>query len=149
MDSERYLRESPVAREHLPRAALGTRVTGFLDGKLNLCPGSKNVFDLIQKPFFCVREARFASATTFPERPNWETFASATVFSQQCFMRKKKTHKAVINIVKQCIVFTGVGLRSCINKVYLAVVISFSGRENFKMIPFYIMSRGFDVVSNS
>ena len=32
------------------------------------------------KTFFCVREARFASTTMFPERPNWETFASATMF---------------------------------------------------------------------
>ena len=34
-----------------------------------------------------------------------------------------------------------VGLNSCF---YLAGVISFPGRENFKMIPFYLMSRGFD-----
>ena len=39
-----------------------------------------------------------------------------------------------------------VGLSSCINKVSVmfAVVISFSGRENFKMMPFSIMPRGFD-----
>ena len=34
-----------------------------------------------------------------------------------------------------------VGLTSCF---YLAGVISFPGRENFKMIPFYLMSRGSD-----
>ena len=39
-----------------------------------------------------------------------------------------------------------VGLSSCKQGFsYLAaVVISFCGRENFKMMPFYVMSRGFD-----
>ena len=31
--------------------------------KQNLCPGSKNVFDLRQKTFSCFRAAKFVSAT--------------------------------------------------------------------------------------
>ena len=41
-----------------------------------------------------------------------------------------------------------VGLSSYGNKVSIAVVISFSRHENFKMIPFCIMPRGFDVTEN-
>ena len=54
--------------------------------KQNLCPGSKNGFDLKAKIFSYFRAAKFVSATLFPARLNWETFASSTMFLQQCFL---------------------------------------------------------------
>ena len=52
----------------------------------NLCPGSKNVFDSMAKTFFVSEQQNLFPQHMFTARLNWETFASATMFSQQCFL---------------------------------------------------------------
>ena len=52
----------------------------------NLCPGSKNVFDSMAKTFFVSEQQNLFPQHMFPVRLNWETFASATMFQQQCFL---------------------------------------------------------------
>ena len=52
----------------------------------NLCPGSKNVFDSMAKTFFVSEQQNLFPQHMFPERLNWETFASSTMFPQQCFL---------------------------------------------------------------
>ena len=42
----------------------------------NLCPGSKNVAN----PFFVSEQQTLFPQHMFPERLNWEKFASATMF---------------------------------------------------------------------
>ena len=54
--------------------------------KQNLRPGSKNVFDLRQKHFLVSEQQNLFPKHMFLARLNWETFASATVFPQQCFL---------------------------------------------------------------
>ena len=51
----------------------------------NLCPVSKNVFDSRQKHFLFSELQNLFPQHMFPARLNWETFASATTFPQQCF----------------------------------------------------------------
>ena len=51
-----------------------------------LCPGSKNVFDSMAKTFFVSELQNLFPQHTFPARLNWETFASATMFKQHCFL---------------------------------------------------------------
>ena len=48
----------------------------------NLCPGSKNVFNLYsrQKNFLFSEQQNLFPQHMFPARLNWETFASATMF---------------------------------------------------------------------
>ena len=46
----------------------------------NLCPGSRNVFDSMAKTFFVSEQQNLFPQHMFPERLNWETFASATMF---------------------------------------------------------------------
>ena len=46
----------------------------------NLCPGSKNVFDSVANPFFVSEQQTLFPQHMFPERLNWEKFASATMF---------------------------------------------------------------------
>ena len=46
----------------------------------NLCPGSKNVFDSMAKTFFVSEQQNLFPQHMSPERLNWETFASATMF---------------------------------------------------------------------
>ena len=52
----------------------------------NLCPGRKNVFDSRQKHFLFSEQQNLFPQHMFPARLNWETFASATMFPQQCFL---------------------------------------------------------------
>ena len=54
--------------------------------KQNLCPGSKIVFDSMAKTFFVSEQQNLFPQHMFPVRLNWETFASATMFPQQCFL---------------------------------------------------------------
>ena len=49
----------------------------------NLCPGSKNVFDSMAKTFFVSEQQNLFPQHMFPERLNWEKFASAKMFPQQ------------------------------------------------------------------
>ena len=46
----------------------------------DLFPGSKNVFDSRQKPFFPSEQQNLSSQHMFPAQLNWETFAPATMF---------------------------------------------------------------------
>ena len=48
--------------------------------KQNLCPGSKNVFDLRQKHFLVSEQQSLFPQHIFLVQLNWETFASATMF---------------------------------------------------------------------
>jgi len=52
----------------------------------NLCPGSKNVFDSMAKTFFVTEQQDLFPQHMFPAQLNWETFASATMFPQHCFL---------------------------------------------------------------
>ena len=52
----------------------------------NLCPGSKNVFDSMAQTFFVSEQQNLFPQHMFPARLNWETFASAAMFPQQCFL---------------------------------------------------------------
>ena len=54
--------------------------------KQNLCPRSKYVFDLKQKHFLVSEQQNLFPQHMFPARLNWETFVSATMFPQQCFL---------------------------------------------------------------
>ena len=49
--------------------------------KQNLCPGSKNVFDLMQKHFLVSEQQNLFPQHMFPARLNWKTFSSATMLS--------------------------------------------------------------------
>ena len=55
-------------------------------GLQNLCPGSKIVFDPRQKDLLFSEQQNLFPQHTFPARKNWEAFASATMFPQQCFL---------------------------------------------------------------
>ena len=48
--------------------------------KQNLCPGSKNAFDLRKKHFLDSEQQNLFLQHMFPARLNWETFVSATMF---------------------------------------------------------------------
>ena len=52
----------------------------------NMYPGSKNVFDSMAKTFFVSEQQNLFPQHMFPARLNWETFASATMFPQHCFL---------------------------------------------------------------
>ena len=53
---------------------------------MNLCQGSKNVFDPRQKHFLVSQQQSLFPQHVFPMQLNLETFGSATIFSQQCFL---------------------------------------------------------------
>ena len=52
----------------------------------NLCPGSKNVFESMAKTFIVSEQQNLFPQHMFPARLNWETFASGTIFPEQCFL---------------------------------------------------------------
>ena len=64
----------------------GVAKLGNMFATQNLCPGSKNVFDSSQKQFLFSKQQNLFPQDMFTARLNWETFASATMFSQQCFL---------------------------------------------------------------
>ena len=52
----------------------------------NICFGHKNVFDSVAKTFLVSKQQNLFPQHMFPARLNWETFASATMFPQPCFL---------------------------------------------------------------
>ena len=54
--------------------------------KQNLRQGSTNVFEMFQKHFHVSEKQDLLPKHMFPARLNGETFASAAMFPQQCFL---------------------------------------------------------------
>ena len=52
----------------------------------NLCPGSKMFLTLDKNIFLFSEQQNLFPQHMFPARLNWETFASATMFPQQCLL---------------------------------------------------------------
>ena len=56
----------------------------------NICSGSKSVFDFRQKAFFVSDQQKLFPQHMFPARLNWETVASATMFTSLARLRGTK-----------------------------------------------------------